>query len=45
MSLGSNVAAAAYALVRRAAEELAATGTYESVAQTIAYGELNRLLA
>jgi 2-methylisocitrate lyase-like PEP mutase family enzyme len=45
VSLGSNVAAAAYALARRAAEELAVTGTYASVAQAIPYGELNDLLA
>ncbi|WP_369182017.1 isocitrate lyase/phosphoenolpyruvate mutase family protein [Streptomyces sp. Y1] len=44
VSLGSNIAAAVYALVRRAAEELATTGTYASLAETIPYQELNRLL-
>ena len=45
VSLGLGVAEAAYATVKRAAEELAASGTYESVAQAINYGELNRLMA
>ncbi|HET9168367.1 MAG TPA: isocitrate lyase/phosphoenolpyruvate mutase family protein [Actinospica sp.] len=44
VTLGSTVAAAAYALVRRAAEELASTGTYETVAHPFTYAELNRLL-
>lgn len=45
VSLGSAVAEAAYGLVRRAAEELAASGTYTSVAQAIDYGELNKLMS
>ncbi|OLE28560.1 MAG: 3-methyl-2-oxobutanoate hydroxymethyltransferase [Catenulispora sp. 13_1_20CM_3_70_7] len=44
VSLGSAVAEAAYGLVRRAAEELAASGTYTAVADAIAYGELNDLM-
>jgi 2-methylisocitrate lyase-like PEP mutase family enzyme len=44
VSLGSAVAEAAYGLVRRAAEELAAAGTYTSVAQALTYGELNNLM-
>lgn len=45
VSLGSAVAEAAYGLVRRAAEELAADGTYTSVAQAMNYGELNNLMS
>ncbi|MEU6311143.1 isocitrate lyase/phosphoenolpyruvate mutase family protein [Streptomyces sp. NPDC047014] len=44
VSLGSWVAEAAYAVVRRATEELAATGTYDSLAGSLPYGELNGLL-
>jgi 2-methylisocitrate lyase-like PEP mutase family enzyme len=44
VSLGSAVAEAAYGLVRRAAEELAASGTYTSVAGGLAYPELNGLM-
>ena len=43
-SLGSAVAEAAYAVVRRAAQELAATGTYDSVTEALAYGDLNTLM-
>ncbi|MFF5445220.1 isocitrate lyase/phosphoenolpyruvate mutase family protein [Streptomyces sp. NPDC012888] len=45
VSLGSWVAEAAYAVVRRAAEELLAGGTYGAVADSLPYGELNALLA
>ncbi|MFE5494095.1 isocitrate lyase/phosphoenolpyruvate mutase family protein [Streptomyces virginiae] len=44
VSLGSWVAEAAYAVVRRAAEELAAGGTYGALAHSLPYGELNDLL-
>jgi 2-methylisocitrate lyase-like PEP mutase family enzyme len=44
VSLGSAVAQAAYAVVRRAVEEAAATGRYESVAGGLEYGELNALM-
>ncbi|MEU6208950.1 isocitrate lyase/phosphoenolpyruvate mutase family protein [Streptomyces sp. NPDC047023] len=44
VSLGSWVAEAAYAVVRRASEELAATGTYGALAQSLPYGEINALL-
>lgn len=43
VSLGSSVAEAAYALAKRAAEELLTQGTYSSVEGGIAYGELNAL--
>jgi len=43
-SLGSSIAQAAYALVRRAAEEAYAHGTYETVADAVDYGTLNDLL-
>ncbi|MER5933736.1 isocitrate lyase/phosphoenolpyruvate mutase family protein [Streptomyces sp. NPDC002054] len=44
VSLGSWVAEAAYAVVRRAAEQLAADGGYGTLAGSLAYGELNGLL-
>ncbi|MFG2294813.1 isocitrate lyase/phosphoenolpyruvate mutase family protein [Streptomyces sp. NPDC048603] len=44
VSLGSWVAEAAYALVKRATEELLAAGTYGAVADSLPYGELNALL-
>ncbi|NUR25416.1 MAG: isocitrate lyase/phosphoenolpyruvate mutase family protein, partial [Catenulispora sp.] len=44
VSLGSGIAEAAYGLVRRAAEELAASGTYTTVSEAIDYGELNKLM-
>ncbi|WP_030775117.1 isocitrate lyase/PEP mutase family protein [Streptomyces sp. NRRL F-2664] len=44
VSLGSWVAEAAYAVVRRAAEELATGGTYGALAHALPYGELNDLL-
>ncbi|MEU5151682.1 isocitrate lyase/PEP mutase family protein [Streptomyces yangpuensis] len=44
VSLGSWVAEAAYAVVRRAAEELIADGTYGALAHALPYGELNNLL-
>ncbi|EFL17371.1 isocitrate lyase/phosphoenolpyruvate mutase family protein [Streptomyces sp. C] len=44
VSLGSWVAEAAYAVVRRATEELLGGGTYGSLAGALPYGELNALL-
>lgn len=44
VSLGSWVAEAAYAVVRRATEELVSGGTYGSLADSLPYGELNSLL-
>jgi 2-methylisocitrate lyase-like PEP mutase family enzyme len=43
MSLGSAVAEAAYAVARKAAEELLNSGTYGSVEDGFPYGELNAL--
>ncbi|WP_438489731.1 isocitrate lyase/PEP mutase family protein [Streptomyces sp. S186] len=43
VSLGSGVAQAAYAAARRAAQELYGTGGYESLAEGIAFPELNAL--
>lgn len=45
VSFGSGLAQAAYALVQRAAEELLATGTYDSVVGGLEYEELDGLLA
>ncbi|MEV1010061.1 isocitrate lyase/phosphoenolpyruvate mutase family protein [Streptomyces sp. NPDC049881] len=45
VSLGSSVAAAAYAVVRRAAEEAFSQGTYTSVSDALPYAELNALLS
>ncbi|MCM2580591.1 isocitrate lyase/PEP mutase family protein [Streptomyces meridianus] len=45
VSLGSGVAEAAYAVVRRAARELAAAGTYSALTGVVDYRELNRLLS
>ncbi|GAB4048144.1 isocitrate lyase/PEP mutase family protein [Catellatospora paridis] len=45
VSLGSSVAEAAYAVMRRATEELLAKGTYDALAGAVSYGELNKLLA
>ncbi|WP_439675732.1 isocitrate lyase/PEP mutase family protein [Embleya sp. MST-111070] len=45
VSLGSAVAEAAYAVVRRAARELYDSGTYTGLADAIPYGDLNALLA
>ncbi|MEV7725579.1 isocitrate lyase/phosphoenolpyruvate mutase family protein [Streptomyces sp. NPDC087917] len=44
VSLGAWVAEAAYALVRRATEELLADGTYGALAHSLPYGEVNGLL-
>jgi 2-methylisocitrate lyase-like PEP mutase family enzyme len=44
ISLGSSIAEAAYAVVRRGAREVLATGTYGTLAEAIDYGELNDLL-
>lgn len=43
-SLGSSVAAAAYAVAEQAAYELASTGTYDSVRAELDYGRLNDLV-
>ncbi|HUQ60429.1 isocitrate lyase/phosphoenolpyruvate mutase family protein [Lentzea sp.] len=43
VSLGSGVAEAAYAVARRAAEEMLTLGTYSSVENGIPYGDLNAL--
>ncbi|MFD9703687.1 isocitrate lyase/phosphoenolpyruvate mutase family protein [Lentzea sp. NPDC059081] len=43
VSLGSGVAEAAYAVARRAAEEMLSLGTYSSVENGIPYGDLNAL--
>ncbi|GAA2370887.1 hypothetical protein Cme02nite_44960 [Catellatospora methionotrophica] len=45
VSLGSSVAAAAYAVMRRATEELLTKGTYDTLSDAMGYGELNKLLA
>jgi len=45
VSAGSSIAAAAYAVVRRAARELLDTGTYGAQTGGLGYGELNSLLA
>lgn len=45
VSLGSSVAEAAYAVARRAAEELLAKGTYDALAGALSYGELNKLVS
>ncbi|MET7443417.1 isocitrate lyase/phosphoenolpyruvate mutase family protein, partial [Streptomyces sp. NPDC005568] len=44
VSAGAVVAQAAHALVRRAARELLGTGTYETLADGLDYGELNSLI-
>lgn len=44
VSVGSGIAQAAHALVRRAARELLGAGTYETPADGLDYGELNALL-
>jgi 2-methylisocitrate lyase-like PEP mutase family enzyme len=44
VSLGSGVASAAYAVMRKAAREALTAGTYASMAEEIPYGELNSLL-
>ena len=45
VSLGSGVAQAAYAAARRAAREIFGTGDYDSLAEGIAFPELNALLS
>ncbi|WP_433049209.1 isocitrate lyase/PEP mutase family protein [Dactylosporangium sp. CS-033363] len=45
VSLGSWIAEAAYALARRAAEEVYSAGTYTSLAGSYDFGELNSLMA
>ncbi|MEU0937227.1 isocitrate lyase/phosphoenolpyruvate mutase family protein [Embleya sp. NPDC005971] len=45
VSLGSAIAEAAYAVVRRSARELFETGTYTALTDSIPYGDLNALLA
>jgi 2-methylisocitrate lyase-like PEP mutase family enzyme len=44
VSLGSSVAAAAYAVAEQAAQELASTGTYDSVRPELDYDRLNDLV-
>ncbi|MFJ7290729.1 isocitrate lyase/PEP mutase family protein [Streptomyces collinus] len=44
VSVGSHIAQAAQALVRRAARELLDRGTYGSLTDALAYGEVNALL-
>ncbi|MFG2791659.1 isocitrate lyase/phosphoenolpyruvate mutase family protein [Streptomyces sp. NPDC048419] len=44
VSVGSGIAQAAHALVRRAAGELLGAGTYDSLAGGLDYGELNTLM-
>ncbi len=44
VNVGSGIAQAAHAVVRRAARELLDAGTYESSADGLDYGELNALL-
>jgi 2-methylisocitrate lyase-like PEP mutase family enzyme len=44
VSVGASIASVAYAVARRAAEELLATGSYGSLAGGLNYGELNALL-
>ncbi|OKI00708.1 3-methyl-2-oxobutanoate hydroxymethyltransferase [Streptomyces sp. CB02923] len=44
VSVGAGIAQAAHALVRAAARELLATGTYDTLAGGLDYGELNTLL-
>lgn len=44
ISLGASVAAAAYAVVQRAARELLGTGTFAAVADGLAFAEINELL-
>jgi 2-methylisocitrate lyase-like PEP mutase family enzyme len=45
VSVGSGITQAAYALVRRAATEVLSTGTYDSMADSLDFGELQALLA
>jgi 2-methylisocitrate lyase-like PEP mutase family enzyme len=45
VSVGSGIAQAAHALVRRAARELLDAGTYDALAGGLDHGELNALLA
>ncbi|MCP3820736.1 isocitrate lyase/phosphoenolpyruvate mutase family protein [Streptomyces sp. A3M-1-3] len=45
VSLGSSVAEAAYAVARRATEELLSAGTYTAVSDAVDYHELNTLLS
>ncbi|MCI3270856.1 isocitrate lyase/phosphoenolpyruvate mutase family protein [Streptomyces cylindrosporus] len=44
VSVGSGIAQAAHALVRRAARELLGAGTYDTLTDGLDYGELNALL-
>ncbi|UIN32315.1 hypothetical protein [Microbacterium binotii] len=44
MSLGSSVAQAAYALVRRAAAEALTAGTFDALLDGEDYGQLNALM-
>jgi 2-methylisocitrate lyase-like PEP mutase family enzyme len=44
ISLGSSIASAAYAVAGRVARELLESGTYESLAGSLEYQEINSLL-
>jgi 2-methylisocitrate lyase-like PEP mutase family enzyme len=44
VSLGSSMAAAAYAVVRRASEELLSTGSYAALSDAVGYAEFNALM-
>ena len=44
VSLGSSVAEAAYAVARRVATEMTATGTYASLTDAVDYNEFNALM-
>lgn len=45
VSLGGRIAEAAYALTRRAAQEVLTAGTYTTIEGGLSYGELNALLS
>jgi 2-methylisocitrate lyase-like PEP mutase family enzyme len=45
VSVGSGIAQAAYAVATRCATELLSTGTYDSLATDLGYGDLNALLS
>ena len=45
VSLGSSIAAAAYAVARRAAEEALTSGTYSSIEGRLSHAELNTLMS
>ena len=45
VSLGSGIAQAAYAVAARATKELLTSGTYDTTAEALSFGELNAALA